>query len=248
MADFKIAAAQIPSVRGDIATNIATHVAAIRTAGAIGVSVIVFPELSLTGYEPDLGAELAMSTRDERLAPLTALAREHHIHALAGAPLRNSSSKPSIGALWIDAGGHTKAYRKMHLGSSEKCYFQVGNTPLTFDASGHRLGVSICADSSQPMHAKTYAELGADIYAASVFMNAEWYETDAPRFARFAADFGLLAVMANHGASVGTYTSVGNSAVWAPGGALLAEAPGPGSALVIATRSGDSWLGEVHWM
>ena len=35
----------------------------------------------------------------------------------------------------------------------------------------------------------------------------------------------MLVVMANHAASQGTYVSVGKSAVWAPGAALLAEAP-----------------------
>jgi predicted amidohydrolase len=246
MTEFKIAAAQVPSIRGDIESNIATHAAALRTAGRLGVSVVVFPELSLTGYEPDLAAELAMSTADERLTALAVIARDHQIQALVGAPLRNSSCKPSIGALWIGASGHMKTYRKMHLGASEKRYFEAGDTPLAFDAVGHRLGISICADSSQPGHAKMYAGLGADIYAAGVFLKAEWYETDAPRFPRLAEEFGLLTVMANHGASVGTYTSVGKSAIWAPGGALLAEATGPETALVIATHLEKSWRGHIH--
>ena len=74
MANFKIAAAQIPSVRGAIEENIATHTAAIAAAARNGVTVLVFPELSLTGYEPDLAAELAMTAADSRLAPLVALA------------------------------------------------------------------------------------------------------------------------------------------------------------------------------
>src|SRR5262245_53260102 len=58
--NFKIAAAQVPSVRGDIDANIAIHAAAMAAAARHGVTVLVFPELSLTGYEPDLAAELAM--------------------------------------------------------------------------------------------------------------------------------------------------------------------------------------------
>jgi hypothetical protein len=55
----------------------------------------------------------------------------------------------------------------------------------------------------------------------------------------------MLIVMANHAASVGTYTSVGKSAVWAPGGALLAEAAGAENALVVATSKNAVWHGEV---
>ncbi len=50
MHEFKIAAAQFASVRGDLAGNIRVHAAAIAAAAAHGVSVLVFPELSLIGY------------------------------------------------------------------------------------------------------------------------------------------------------------------------------------------------------
>ncbi len=61
MCEFKIAAAQVASVGGDITGNIRTHAAAIGSAAERGVSVLVFPELSLVGYEPDLADELAIT-------------------------------------------------------------------------------------------------------------------------------------------------------------------------------------------
>ena len=64
--DFRIAAAQVASARGDIVGNIAAHTAAIEVAAALGVSVLIFPELSLTGYEPDLATELAQAAGTER--------------------------------------------------------------------------------------------------------------------------------------------------------------------------------------
>ena len=66
-----------------------------------------------------------------------------------------------------------------------------------------------------------------------------------PRLARYALRYGMLTVMANHAASVGTYTSVGKSAVWAPDGALLAQAEGAENALVIATSHDAVWGAEV---
>jgi predicted amidohydrolase len=66
MSEFKIAAAQVASVRGDLAGNIQTHAAAVASAALRRISVLVFPELSLTGYEPDLAADLAITQEDER--------------------------------------------------------------------------------------------------------------------------------------------------------------------------------------
>lgn len=245
MSDFKIAAAQVASIRGDIDANIAAHAAAIQAAAEHEVSVLVFPELSLTGYEPDLAAELAMSAMDSRLEPLRVLARQHHMKVVVGAPLHSGTSKPALGAIVIGASGGMTSYRKMHLGTPERAIFVAGDRPLTFTVSGHTVGVAICADSSQPTHPQAYAALGANIYAAGVFLNAEWYATDMPRLMDYAARFRLLTVMANHADSIGTYASVGKSAAWAPGGALLAQARGVERAVVIATRTNSEWRGDV---
>jgi predicted amidohydrolase len=245
MPDFKIAAAQVASVRGAVDKNIATHAAAIMAAAKHEVSVLVFPELSLTGYEPDLAAELAITAADSRLAPLLALARQHQIEVVAGAPLRNGTATPALGAILFTATGAISTYRKMHLGASERAYFVPGDRPLAIAVSGHRLGIAICADSAQPTHPQAYADLGANIYAAGVFLNAEWYATDAPRLASYAERYRMLIVMANHAASVGTHISMGRSAVWAPDGALLVQAEGVENALLIATSSDAEWRGEI---
>src|SRR5688572_13718503 len=165
MADFKIAAAQVALVRGDVAANLATHAAAMTAAARQGVRVLVFPELSLTGYEPDLAAELALTAADRRLAPLLALARRHQMEVVVGAPLPNGTPKPALGAILIRADGTTGSYRKMHLGTSEQNYFAPGDTPLAFTVSGHTVGIAICADSSQPSHPQAYADFGATVYA-----------------------------------------------------------------------------------
>jgi hypothetical protein len=55
----------------------------------------------------------------------------------------------------------------------------------------------------------------------------------------------MLTVMANHAASVGTYNSVGKSAVWALEGALLAQAEGAENGLVIAANHDAAWDAEV---
>ncbi len=245
MAGFKIAAAQIPSIRGDIHRNIVAHLAAASAATSHGVALLVFPELSLTGYEPELACELAMSANDPRLAPLLALARQHRMALVIGAPLQSGAEKPHLGAIVFTAEGETKTYAKMHLGGSEPQFFQPGVEPLALTVDGMTTGIAICADASRPSHPQAYANAGAQIYAAGVFLTEEWHATDAPRLAEHAKRCDLLVVMANHAASTGTLQSIGKSAVWAPGGALLAQAEGTEDSLVIATVDGGAWRAGV---
>ena len=243
---FRIAATQIASVPGNVDRNVAVHAAAIAAAAQYDISALVFPELSLTGYEPELADGLAMTTDDDRLRPLLVLARQHRIDVVVGAPLRNETGQPFLGAILIRANAAASTYRKMHLGTSERPFFAPGDAPLAFPVSGHTVGIAICADSSRATHPQGYADLGADVYAAGVFLNAEWYETDVPRLGDHAARGRMLVLMANHAASVGTRVSVGKSAVWAPGGSMLAQAEGTEDALVIATKRGSDWRAEVR--
>jgi predicted amidohydrolase len=241
---FKIAAGQIRSIRGDLAANLAAHEGAIRAAAGAGVSVLVFPELSLIGYEPDIAASLAFTEEDVLLQPLQRLAVEHRLTLMVGAPV-HTDGKPAIGTFVFGPDGSRRLYRKMHLGTSELPFFSIGTLPLVVDVASHRIGVGVCADSSQRAHADTYYTLGARIYAASVFLTDEWYRTDAPRLQKFAEELGMLAVMANQAASIGTYRSVGRSAVWAPGGSLLVQAEGAEEVLVVATAVEGNWKGET---
>jgi predicted amidohydrolase len=246
MGEFKVAAAQVASICGDIARNVQTHAAAVTAAAVRGVSVLVFPELSLIGYEPELAASHALAADDARLAPLGELAQQHRMNVVAGAPLAADGRKPALGAVLFGPDGSRRTYAKMHLGGSEPDYFVPGRWPLAFESHGQTVGLSICADSSAPSHPQAYAALGATVYAAGVFLNAEWYATDSPRLAAYAPRYRMLVVMANHAASVGTYVSVGRSAVWAPDGVLLAQAAGAENALVVATRGPDSWRAAVN--
>ena len=156
MSEFKIAAAQFASVRGDLAGNIRIHTAAITAAAARGVSVLVFPELSLIGYEPDLAAELAISAADERLAPLAALAHQHQMAVVVGASLRTAAAKPGLGAILFIANGSPRTYAKMHLGGSEPTYFAPGGarcrSPPTDRRSASR---SVRTRRSRPTRRRT---------------------------------------------------------------------------------------------
>ena len=60
MSTLTIAAAQSISIAGDLAANIQRHLRFIEVAAEQGVELLVFPELSLTGYENEVAAALAI--------------------------------------------------------------------------------------------------------------------------------------------------------------------------------------------
>src|SRR5205823_3134112 len=76
-----LAVAQPECVSFDVAANALAHAALVRRAGA---RVVVFPELSLTGYELDAPP---LAADDARLAPLVEACAETGSVALAGAPV-----------------------------------------------------------------------------------------------------------------------------------------------------------------
>ena len=70
---FRLALAQIDPVLGDMKANIGKHIAMADKAHSAGAHLVVFPELSLTGYSvKDMNWDLALNlARDTRaLAPL----------------------------------------------------------------------------------------------------------------------------------------------------------------------------------
>ena len=56
---MKICLAQTRSFKGEVQKNIENHLRMVKQAIASQASLIIFPELSLTGYEPELAKELA---------------------------------------------------------------------------------------------------------------------------------------------------------------------------------------------
>ena len=245
MSTLTIAAAQSTSIAGDLHANIARHQHFIQAAAEQGVQLLVFPELSLTGYEPDLAADLAIAPEAAVLQPLRELAREMGVTAVVGMPIRLSAEGAVlIGALVLAADGSLAVYSKQHLHSGEERAFAPGNggAPLTLDDS--TVALAVCADFSHASHAAAAAALGADVYAAGVLISPAGYAVDSALLQGHAATHSMLVLMANHGGATGGWESAGRSAIWAAGGALLAAAPGVGDGLLIARRDAQGWSAE----
>mgnify|MGYP002713157230 CR=1 FL=1 len=240
---LKIAVAQVPSQRGDVSCNIDIHIGAVNKAATLGISYIVFPELSLTGYEADLSKALAFSKNDVRIRPLVNAAMEHQIYIVAGAPLE-TDELPRIGAFIISPTGDVCTYEKMHLHPGEEKFYSAGHSYQLTQIDDEIIANAICADTNAQGHARACASLGATIYIAGVLITPDGYVSDTDKLKSYARKYGMIVAMANHSRPTGGWQPCGRSAIWATNG-LLACAGESNSALVMAQMKPSGWVGEV---
>jgi predicted amidohydrolase len=220
MSDLVIAAAQPSCAAGDVAANAAAHASAIAAAGA---RVVVFPELSLTGYE--LGAP-AVAPGDPALGPVVEACAAAGAVALVGAPVADDRGREFIATLRVDGTGAAVAYRKMWLGDAEAVRFTAGDGPVAIEIDGRRIGLGICKDTGVAEHAERTAALGVDVFAAGVVHHAEELAEQDARGARIARRLRATVVFASCAAPTGGgfHRTAGHSTIWSADGSVLARA------------------------
>jgi len=242
-----IAAAQSPSIAGDVEANVRIHLQFIDSARREGVQLLLFPELSLCGYELPLMRDCLLTPDDLRLQPIRDAASAAGMTVIIGAPLRDDGGGLPFIASFAFAPDHTTTiYRKQYLHDGEERYAQPGAIgahcrPL----NGHIYAQGICADTTHYAHAAAAAAAGASLYLAGVLISNGGYAADAAKLQSYATDLGLDVMIANHAAPSGGYETAGRSAFWTRGGKLLVQADGPGDHLVIARDSKEGWSGQV---
>ncbi|MFJ5550895.1 carbon-nitrogen hydrolase family protein [Streptomyces sp. NPDC093225] len=220
-APLTVALVQAACPGPDITANVRRHAELLRAAGA---RLTVFPECSLTGYDP---AAEAVTADDPRLDPLADACRETGSTALVCAALAEPGGVESLALLALDGTDVRVVHRKTHLHGAEVDRFTPGARPSVLEVGGRRIGLAICADASVPGHAAATAELGIDAYLASAL-----YGADPVALARrdsqvrdAAAAHGVWGLLATSAGPSGTYPATsGGSGAWAPGGALVAQA------------------------
>lgn len=147
---FTIAVAQIDNVLGDLQKNIAKHIEYIRRAKEGGADLVVFPELSLTGYSiKDSNWDLAIRPTDEKL--LAGLMKESKdISILLGCVEESFEYGIYNSAFFFEKGKVQSVHKKIYLPTygmfEEMRYFSAGKTVRAFDSGVGRLGVLICED------------------------------------------------------------------------------------------------------
>jgi predicted amidohydrolase len=232
---LSVAVAQPRCVPGDTRANGLFHARAIRAAGA---RVVVFPELSLTGYELDAAL---VEPGDAALDPVIEACQATGALALAGAPVAGPGGRAYIAMLAVSPAGTAVLYRKKWVGDQEASRFSPGDEATVCEVDGWRIGVGICRDTGIGEHVEQLAELGIDAYVAGLVHLPDERAEQERRAAWIARRCRAHVAFASFaGPTGGGYSqTAGSSAIWSPAGDVLARAgAGPGD-LARATLEPD---------
>jgi predicted amidohydrolase len=148
---FRLALAQIDPVLGDMQANIGKHMALADKAAAAGAQLVVFPELSLTGYSiKDMNWDLALNLRRDPRAVSPLVEKGKTISILAGG-VEEGASFGLYNAAFLFEGGevrsvHRKTYPPTYGMFEENRYFSSGTEVRAWDSKHGRFGVLICED------------------------------------------------------------------------------------------------------
>lgn len=167
MRDVRVALAQTEPRLGDVDANLDVHLETVERAREGGADLVVFPELSLTGYVlRDQVADLAEPVDGPRLARLAEASRD--IDVVVGFAEDGPGHRFHNAAAYLASGRVVHVHRKVHLPTyglfEEGRDFGAGETLRAF-AGGRagRTGIAICEDLWHPTTAWLLAQDGAEI-------------------------------------------------------------------------------------
>ena len=217
---MKICAAQVRPHRGDIPKNIESHLKFIEHASTVGANLIVFPELSLTGYEPELAGKLAMEQDDSRLDVFRVKSNEENITICAGLPTIGESGIHISMAIFAPE-TDTQFYSKQLLHPDELPYFIPWEDELLLHVDSKRIAPAICYEALRSEHSENAGSQNADIYLTSVVKSAEGIEKAYEQFPGIAKQYSMTILMSNAVGECEIFKSNGSSACWDDTGTLV---------------------------
>jgi predicted amidohydrolase len=173
--DIVVALAQMAPRLGDVDANLDRHLELIEQAAGGGASLVVFPELSLTGYFlKDLVPDVALREKSDELAALAAASRG--IDVVAGCVLESEDARFYNASLYLSKGRVHHVHRKVYLPTyglfDEARYLAQGDRFRTFAApleAAHPprpwlAGLLICEDMWHPTAPALLARQGIELF------------------------------------------------------------------------------------
>jgi len=244
-----VALAQITTCPGQFRNNLDTHLEMAARARDGGASLVLFPELSLSGYLLAHGVvEQAFTLDDPRLRPLRDASRD--VALLVGVPLREDAGGISNAAVLLEDGEVRGVHRKLYLPTygmfDEGRYFVPGRHLTPLECGLGRFGVLICEDAWHLSSAVMLARERVDALLVVAGGPTEIDAHDAPagtrRWRWIAGAVAVTCVtpvfFANRcGWEEGILFGGGSWAVDAGGRSLAEPAPALDQALVLARLS-----------
>jgi predicted amidohydrolase len=236
---MKIAAAQIACSLGDIETNVQKIRDFTSRAKDGGAELIVFPEMSDTGYSMRVIRETAMPWDEGAVPQLRKLAECLSIAIICGVSERVDACIYNSLVVIDTAGEIIGRYRKTHLFSpapiEEHLCFAAGDCLASVETGGVRLGLSICYDLRFP---EVYRRLALEEKTNAFVISSAW---PFPRVEHLrvlatarAIENQSYAVLANRVGTDDGVTFCGTSAIIDPYGIAIAAASADREELLIA--------------
>jgi NAD+ synthase (glutamine-hydrolysing) len=177
----RVASAQLNQIIGDFDGNVRRITEAAQHAVDAGATILVTPELSLTGYPPEdllLRDAFYDRTADALAGLLRTSTQWPSLHLIIGHPSSEAGRRFNAASV-ICNGRVLGEYRKQELPNygvfDEQRYFDAGNEPLVFDVAGIRFGLVICEDFWFDRAPRAARQAGAQVLLAP---NASPYHLD----------------------------------------------------------------------
>jgi len=246
----KVAAAQISCALGDFDANLCKIRDFASRAKKSGANLVVFPEMSDTGYSMPVIQKHAKPWKDGAVNELQKIARENSITIVAGLSEREGDSIFNSQVL-VDSKGELLAkYRKTHLVTAapldERVCFSPGNEFVTSKLGDFNVGLSICYDLRFPEMARALVVK----HGANVIVNSSAWPVVRAEHLRIlavarAVENQSYFIVANR---VGTDDGVmfcGGSLIVDPSGKILA-AGSPDREELIEAEISDEVIDEVR--
>ena len=162
-AELEIALVQLRSEKGDLDGNLALHALRIDAARDRGTAIVLFPEMSITGYvDPERRPEAVLTLDGPEVARFLALTAGTPVVAVAGVVEANPAGKPFITQIVARDGVLIAVYRKRHIVDEEAMWFAPGlSVPCVFEVDDTLVGLAVCADIDDPAVYRDCALAGA---------------------------------------------------------------------------------------
>jgi len=235
----KLALAQINTTLGVVEKNLETHLTRIKEAEAHGADLVLFPELSLTGYVlQDLVPAVAHKPSLEDPVFKELLSASRNIDITVGFVEEDVRSRFFISSAYLSREKVVHVHRKVYLPTyglfDEGRFFAWGDTTSAFDTRFGRMGMLICEDFWHISPPYLLWLDGADVF---LFMSASPGRglTEAPQLSTahwvesinraYASIFTSFVVHCNRVGYEDGLHFWGGSTVYNPDGELLAKAP-----------------------
>ncbi|NRA94070.1 MAG: carbon-nitrogen hydrolase family protein [Psychroserpens sp.] len=229
---MRICIAQTKSKKGDLKENLQNHLRFIEHAIQLHSDVIIFPELSLTNYEPQLANDLAKDPNDPMFDPFQELADLNQITIGVGIPTRGMDGI-CISMLIFQPETARIVYSKRILHADELPYFVSGKQQPTMEIKNEVIALGICYETLQREHFIEAKENNADFYIASVSKPDKGTNHAYLHFPEIAKEFNTPILMSNAVGPSDDFISNGLSSVWDKNGELLGQLDSENQGLLI---------------